>query len=281
MTMQEFRSALREPPPEPLTVSLPAVLAAGRRRRVRRRAGVALVAAGVTTAAALAVPAVVTADTHPGGATQAGQQAGQQPRQQAAGPTGTSAAPRPKIGRPPVTDPRTGSTTGSAGRVGALIRTGEYVSGGERVFWFGRLDAAELPGHHLALYAGRRDRAGRLTLDATLNEYDGPDLAAGFHSVWLGEPAVGSSWIVVGYYVGPAARITGAVHGRPVAARTAVWSVNRQVRVFWFSPETGAPDPGVRSSDGILDRQAGLGPLTAYNATGARLPTLHNQISVG
>jgi hypothetical protein len=266
MKLDELRTALREPPPEPLTVSLDAVLAAGRHRRIRRRVGVTLTAAGATVAVVLGVPAVVA--SRPGGAGPV--------HAPVAGPGSVGAPPpAPKAtGRPSADSPPPLAPRGYDPRVGALIRTGEQVQGGERVFWFERYNEPELPNNHLALKAGRRDTAGRLTLDVTANEFDGPDLAPGFHAIWLGEPAVGSTWIVLGYYVGPAARITTTIRGQQVVARTARLSTNRNVQVFWFAPETGAPDPGER-------RPLHLGALHAFDAAGHRLPDGHNAISVG
>jgi hypothetical protein len=111
-----------------------------------------------------------------------------------------------------------------------------------------------------------------LVLDVTSNEFDGPDLAPGFHGVWLGESAVGSTWIVLGYYVGPAARIGMTIRGQQVVARTARWSANRNVQVFWFAPETGAPGQPPQEHPGALH---------AYDAAGHRLPDGHNAVGVG
>jgi hypothetical protein len=154
------------------------------------------------------------------------------------------------------------------------------VLGGERVFWFESVVGRAGRSAYLELCEGVQQRADSVRPLGCMND-DAPPLAPGFHAVWINEGGTVRDWLVMGYYVGPAAKIITRVGRQTVLARTGTWSQNRKVQVFWFGNGTGAPDPGVRRTDGKLDRQAGLGPLGAYDAAGRTLPTLNNKPTVG
>jgi hypothetical protein len=282
MKLEEFRSALREPAPEPMNVSVDAIVAASRRRRAARRVGGALTgvaAVGGTVAIVLAVSAGV-GGKQAGGGTQAASGGGSNP---AAGSVS-------KDGRI-TSDPVTGLTTAGAGvpRSGALptetgiqpvgeaVRTGIQVRGGELVFWFGTLKSPTTSGKDVGFQAGvLRSGSGKLASTLLLNEPAARAYSPGFHEVWFGQAAGGGpAWSVVGYYVGPAARITTTVKGREVAAKLGAWNIRPDVHVFWVTPATGQTGT-VQQSD--------VGVLHAYDAAGHKLTDGRpgaNETSVG
>jgi hypothetical protein len=61
-----------------------------------------------------------------------------------------------------------------------------------------------------------------------------PDNSPGFHSIELPTGTDGVDFPMYGYYVGPAATITVKSRGRVVTAKTALWSENPDVVLFWF-----------------------------------------------
>jgi|tagenome__1003787_1003787.scaffolds.fasta_scaffold20922213_2 hypothetical protein len=82
------------------------------------------------------------------------------------------------------------------------------------------------------------DRAnnGELTEYMVISEASaGAELKAGFHAV---EHVYGYEDEIVqpayGYFVGNPAKITGTVNGKQIRAKTARWSANSKVTVFWF-----------------------------------------------
>jgi hypothetical protein len=94
-------------------------------------------------------------------------------------------------------------------------------------------------------------------------ESDGAQLAPGFHVPEIPASLLdGAEQPAYGYFVGDPAKITGTVDGKTFAARTAAWSVNSSVKVFWFdnTQVTGAM------------RMTGV---TAYGADGRLLAKAH------
>jgi hypothetical protein len=96
---------------------------------------------------------------------------------------------------------------------------------------------------------------GRTTSFEETNEFDGSDIAPGFHGTGL--TALGDGWFVFGYYVGPAAAISIPANGQPAAAHIASWAVNPDVKVWWVDGSGATP---------------ALGTPSAFDAAGAPLP---------
>jgi hypothetical protein len=242
MNLDEFRTALRQPAPVPLSVSVDHVVARGRRRRAVRRATVPAVV--VATAAAVAVPTVLLADDPA--------------VSPAATASAASASPTPIPGPLPPA-----SVTAPWGDV---VATGERVQGTERVFWFWRLPTGQEPaGVTFGIAAGHLTDGGDRVLDTSTNDVDGPqDRSPGFHGgsydrfTGPGQDV----WLIYGYYVGPADQIMVSYGGQDVPARTARWSKDPSVMLYWVAAGPGAPQPDVKE------------PITpaAYDATGKRLP---------
>ena len=91
----------------------------------------------------------------------------------------------------------------------------------------------------------------------------GAELKAGFHAV---EHVYGYDEEIVqpayGYFVGKPAKITGTVDGKQVRAKTAKWSANSKVTVFWFDNTKVTADSDLTS-------------VAAYDAAGKRLAKAH------
>jgi hypothetical protein len=253
MNVDELRTALHEPPP-PLAVDLDRVVARGRRRRAAHHSGLA--------AAVLAVVAVVTV------------------------PMAVWTNGRPDVetaARPPV--PATARPTAAAAdcaRIdapawGDVIRTGDIRGGRERVYWFIRITKPPLRavGSRFSLVAGWRTPDARCLIGFGLSadphtvalEYE-----PGFHSVYTstgtpdGPRIPAGDWSTVGWYVGPVAKVTATIGGKPVTARLARWSVGQwPVALFWFSADTG----GTPAHLPVGTRVTGV---TAYDAAGRILP---------
>jgi hypothetical protein len=268
MKLDEFRSALREPAPEPMNVSVDAIVAASRRRRATRRVGGALTgvaAVGGTVAIVLAVSAGV-GNHQAGGNTQAASGGGSAPAGGTVGSDGR-VTPDPTTGRPKASAgvPAAGLPTAAGTQpIGEVVRTGVRVRGGQLVFWFGKIASPTGPGKDLAFQAGVLRHVGQLASTLMLNGPESDAYTPGFHQVWLGSAGGDLSWSIVGYYVGPATRITTTVKGQPVTARLASWSIDQKVHVFWITPATG--------QTGMVE-QKDVGAMKAYDAAGHQLPT--------
>ncbi|MFD0787139.1 hypothetical protein ACFQZ8_24835, partial [Micromonospora azadirachtae] len=168
----------------------------------------------------------------------------------------------------PTTTPTTtpAATTGSPGRsrpkpVGAVLSSGIRYGAEERVFYVVGVDVPKLPKVTIGLMAGRRNAAGELTSDVLINDVAGRDRHTGFHEIGYdqqGDRPVHPPVPTFGYFVGPAARITGTVDGRQVSATLARWSEDPRMVIFWFNPKALAP--GVRL-DGIVAHDSRGNPL--------------------
>ena len=269
MNVDELSTALHEPASVPLAVNLDEVLARGRRRRTLRRATVSV--AVLATTAAVAIPVALVGDS---GARKI----------ETAGPARTT-----PVRTPPPVRPSTIPSSAYAD----VIRTGERVAGTERVFVFrpaetdprsrtrtgrteadprprtrtGPAEADPRPSTRFVLGMGFRTPGRPVRSVYATNETDGRDDAAGFHAGGYAEVGPAPSardWTVLGYYAGPAVRITARVNGTPVTARTAQWPGYPRIVVFWLSPGTGSPRPA--SNSAITD-------LRAYDAAGVALPS--------
>jgi hypothetical protein len=238
MNLDELRTALREPAPVPLSISIDRVVARGRRRRAVRRAAVPM--AVVATTAAVAVPVTLI-----GGDTPAF----------APAPTATPTATPSRRPLPPasVTTPW-----------GDVVRTGEPVQGAERIFWFWRLPAGDAPPDvTFGVAGGHLTTDGDRVLDTATNDPDGAGASPGFHAGIL-DRFTGPRqdvWLLYGYYVGPVHEVALRLGGKDVRARTARWSEDPSVTLYWVAAGPGVPQPGDAP---IL--------LTAYDAAGGRLP---------
>ncbi|MEV6897894.1 hypothetical protein [Amycolatopsis sp. NPDC051372] len=253
--LDKLRSALREEPDQPFAApDLGRIITEGRRIRRRRRiatgagaaAAVAAVVGIVFGAVALRTPAEPT----------------QVPA--AAPPAPATSGPVASDGAVPTTSPPPTSAIDQLPEsvtqpYGDVIHTGiKTAAGGELVFYATKIDDnAALPDVHFGIMAAVQTKTGHLSLYAS-NEIRGADRSFGFHAT-AGGMAAGGTWVpVYGYFSGPAVKIVSTVHGKPVQARTASWSVDPRVVVFWFD-QREVPDPAV------------LTPLVAYGKDGTRL----------
>jgi hypothetical protein len=231
--LDDFRAALRQPPDEPFAdPDLAKIMADGMRLRRRRR----LLTGTAGVAAAAAVVLVVLFAV--------------QLRQPALAPVAQPPSSKPALSTAAPAPP--GDTP-----IGNVVGTGIRTQAGEIVFYARAVDLPELPGVRFGLVAGFRSGTSLHSALVT-NETRGSDRSFGFHATDGGENLDGQLIPVFGYFAGPAARITTTVHGRTVEARTAQWSVDPNVVIFWFNPDA-VPDSAV------------LTPLIAYDADGKRL----------
>jgi hypothetical protein len=175
-------------------------------------------------------------------------------------PSRTSPAPSPR------------AAVGGSRPEGKVIDTGIRDAQGEVVLWVVKVHDKAIPQTHFGIMAGTRTRAGKLIPGVMTNEFDGPDDAPGFHAVespmGVGKPTV--NFPEFGYYAGPAATITGQLHGSGplLHAATAHWSLNHSIVLFWFPPRVN-PHAGQISN------------LSATDAHGNTLPGGHNNPGVG
>jgi hypothetical protein len=113
---------------------------------------------------------------------------------------------------------------------------------------------------------GIYDRANNGHLDRYMVISDvqpGSTLKAGFHATEhaytysedTDAPMVQPAY---GYFVGKPAKITGTVDGKQVTAKTAKWSANSKLTVFWFDNTKVTGDDHLSS-------------VSAYNAAGKRI----------
>ncbi|WP_433686406.1 hypothetical protein ACQP0I_19305 [Micromonospora carbonacea] len=215
-----------------------AIMREGRRLRRRRAARSGAVMLAVVAAIVGTTVALRRAEPPPWGAEPA-----------ATAPATPSATP-PTDRTPAATDPP------SRQALGEIVRTGIRYGDDERVFYFTPVAVPDAPGVTVGLVAGRRAPDGRLTPDHLANDIAGGDRRPGFHQIGY-EPSArlppANPVPTFGYFVGPAAQITGTVDGRAVTARLARWSEDTDVVVFWFPPQ--ALSPG-RRLDGIVARDA-------------------------
>jgi hypothetical protein len=220
-----LRSALHDPPPVDLgTPDIGQIMATGRRIRRRRRVFGAATVCGVLAMAVLAAGLWA-------------QRGAPAPRPDAAGqpdaPPQSVAADTPSPGSRAVP-------------VGAVIPTGVTDGDGERVFFVKFLDDAGRS-DALVIAAGRRDRAGRIVVDAVTGEITGMDRTPGFRAVLKATPVDGRSVPTFGCFVGPAARIVGTTARGRVEANLAYWSQDSRVVIFWFDLADVRPGTNVKA----------------------------------
>ncbi|MEV4511890.1 hypothetical protein AB0K00_23340 [Dactylosporangium sp. NPDC049525] len=134
------------------------------------------------------------------------------------------------------------------------IATGEATAGGELTLWFAVHDDRFLQA------VGQRGPDGRLALIGVTND---PDVAGtgpgdvGFHAGW--EVGSGQDRFITGYVVGDVTKVALTVDGTPMTARSAAWSENPAVHVWWLR----VPAPA-----GTNGQPAQVRDLTAFDAAG-------------
>lgn len=241
--LSEFRAALRAPDPHQRPLDIAAIMVAGARVRRRRRitasagSGIALLVLIVAGSQLLRIA-------------------------QARPPTIESA---PQAAAPPAAPGplNTGTHTAAAPRIqnllGDIIRTGIKAGDGEWIIYLTRIDSPHLPDTTMGISTGRLLPSGAVAGSYSSNETQGSDRAPGFHAVSGSQDVGGEQLPAFGYYVGSPATITGRAGGRAVTARTAVWSEDPSVVVFWFDPTS--VDPGRK-----------LTLLAAFDRQGGKLP---------
>ena len=210
-----------------LGVSSQTLVKRGRRRRAVRQS---LVSGGAAAAvAAITATSVVLSGQHSARTARTASGAGG--AAPAANPT-CGVNPQPTDGAPAAaTDGATATPWGSpmvgpSGVAGAQMTVTAFHIAGMRCT-------------HVGFEFSLRSAGGQATNLEAVNEFDGSDIAPGFHATSLSTTTDG--WFVLGYYAGPAASVTLAVNGQPVDANLTSWSVNSDVKVWWVHGTGDAP----------------------------------------
>jgi hypothetical protein len=142
---------------------------------------------------------------------------------------------------------------------GDVIPTGIRDVKGELVLYMYLMDGLQPPHVQFGVAAGHRTPSGEVVPGVANNETRGILAETpGFHSIMGGNDETGVFLPAFGYYSGPAARIEATVQGKTVRARVAMWSVKKDIVIFWF-PQEAVPDAR------LLSRPV------AYDAKGNRL----------
>lgn len=229
-----------------LGVSPETLIKRGRRRRAVRQT---LVSSGAAAAvAAITVTSVVLSGHHSTHTAQtAGAPGGVAP---AANPT-CGVNPQPTDGAPPASDDGSAATpwgdpmVGPSGVDGAQMRvTAFHIDG--------------MPCTNVGFEFSLQAAGGSVTNLEAVNEFDGSDIAPGFHATSLSTTAAG--WYVLGYYAGPAATISVPVDGRPVTASLTSWSVNPDVKVWWVHGVGDAPSSAQPTALDVTGNPLPAGP---------------------
>jgi hypothetical protein len=213
------------PPDIELGAAPESLIKRGRRHRAIRQS---LVVGGAAAAVAAIAATSVALGGHHATTTQTASGAGVVP---AADPA-CGVSPQPTDGAPPAAHDGTSATpwgvpmSGPSGIAGTQMTvTAFHIVG--------------MPCTNVGFEFALRGADGHLTNVDETNEFDGSDIAPGFHGTGLSTDADG--WFVVGYYVGQAATITLPVNGQPVNAQLTSWSVNPAVKVWWVHGTGAAP----------------------------------------
>lgn len=203
-----------------------AIMKRGRRRRVVWQS---LISGGAAAAvAAITATSVVLSGHH--AATRTAQTAGARGAAPAANPT-CGVNPQPTDGAPPASNDGSSAAPWGDPMVGPSGVPGVQMT--VTAFHIGGMPCTNV-GFEFSLHSSGGSVAN---LQAT-NEFDGSDIAPGFHATGLSTVADG--WYIVGYYAGPAASISLSVNGQSVNANLTSWSVNPNVKVWWVHG-TGQP----------------------------------------
>ena len=248
--LQDLRDALRSDY-DPRPLDLPGVLTAGGRLRRRRRAAVGAVSGTAVLALLVGGNQLVQTRSTP------------DPGGFAAAPAASAPATRPSLS--PSASPSAPEPDNTP--YGKVIDTGRAAKKGTWVLYAVKSAMPELPGTTFGIMLGRRLPGGELTADVVINEMDGPDRSAGFHTGEAPMEIDGGTTPAFGYFVGPADTITVKADGRTVTAEHRAWSVDPSVRIFWLPERVG---PGAR-----------LSGLRAVDRNGDKLPAGNGGFAVG
>ncbi|WP_433538555.1 hypothetical protein ACQPZK_13110 [Micromonospora sp. CA-249363] len=239
--LDRLREAMRATERPDAVIDLARVMRDGRRLRTRRRvtgAAAATLAAGLVAVTAVTVDASGSRDPAP------------------AEPASPAAVASPSVGVAPTSDEPTPPPTQARGvphpkPLGQVIDSGTGHGTDRRVYFFVAVTVPAAPEVTIGLAAGRRAADGTVSTDILVNDVEGADRSPGFHQIGYDESESVFPVPTFGYFVGPAARITGTVDGRQVDATLARWSLDKQVVIFWFDPTTLPPG---KRLDGIVAR---------------------------
>ncbi len=231
-----------------LGVASETLMKRGRRRRVVRQS---LVSGGAAAAvAAVTATSVVLAGHHTNRVQTAGAPGG-------AAPVANSTCgvnPQPTDGAPPASNDGASAAPWGDPMVGPSGVPGVHMT--VTAFHVGGMPCTNV-GFEFAL----RGSSGSLTNLEAANEFDGSDIAPGFHATGLSTTADG--WYILGYYAGPAASITLPVNGQSVNADLTSWSVNPDIKVWWVH---GTGEPPSSAQPTALDVSGKALPAGAHAA---------------
>lgn len=259
--LDDLRHALHSPPGfTPRALDLEAIVTRGGRLRARRRL------AG-SAAAAVSVVAVLIGG---GGWANHNRADGPAPIAPAGPGSGPTAGPGPTAGSRPTGDATAtpAPAPDDAQPLGTIVKTGLTSGGRDYVLYAVPVNESRLPQVHFGVMLGLRAAGAPPEPKIVINETEGRDRSAGFHTGEAAMTVDGADTPAFGYFVGPAARITTTVHGRRTSAHLAAWSEDPQVIFFWFDLTTVAP--GVPVAD-----------LTATDAAGRKLATTTSGFGAG
>ncbi|MEV6908225.1 hypothetical protein [Amycolatopsis sp. NPDC051071] len=247
--LETLRSALREEPAEEFAApDIAAIMTKGKRIRRRRRL---VTGAGGVAATVVTVLVIVGAV--------ALREPARQP--EALPPAASASSPSPSLS--PSSFPASTATTAPpyprAQPLGDVIPLDVEGEGDRKmVLYATAFDEPTLQDIQFGLNVAYQNDDGTFDGLYMTNETRGSDRSFGFHATGGGTLVRNTFIPVFGYFAGPAVRITSTVRGKPVEARTAVWSEDPSVVIFWFEGSQ------VQSSNVLT-------PLTAYDAKGQRL----------
>lgn len=274
--LEDLKDAMHATPDfEPRPLDLDAVMAQGGRLRRRRQLAVGATSGVAVLALLVGGAQVARLGGDGGGAPASAPIAAAAPSAASSGePTpASSGEPTPgasgPTGAPATTLPATVDATPAGDVLGEVIKTGLQTPEGEQVLWFQPVEDEAIPDTTFGVMLGRRTADGKLHGDVVINETEGSDRSPGFHSPEAPMEVNGIVTPAFGYYAGAGAvKITVVADGRRVQARTAVWSEDPSIVVFWFDPAEVKPD-------------AELTKLTAYDKEGRILPGAGTGFAVG
>jgi hypothetical protein len=162
---------------------------------------------------------------------------------------------------PPSTGPsgRPSSAEPPTHVLGDVVTTGY----GKWVLYAVEISDSAIPHTSFGLMAGVHGADGSVKGVVETNETTGSDKSPGFHAIEGSMDVDGKTSPTFGYYVGPAAKITGVAGGKTLTAGEAAWSKNSAVHFFWFGSS------------------ASISKLAAFDKSGHKLPTGNASIGVG
>ncbi|WP_422739876.1 hypothetical protein ACN263_12015 [Micromonospora sp. WMMD729] len=240
--LDRLRDAMRATERPDAVIDLARVMREGRRLRTRRRV---TGAAAATLAAGLVAVTAVTVD--PSGSRDPAPAEPASPVTVASTPAGVT--PTAATSDEPTPPPSKARGVPDPKPMGQVIDSGIGYGADRRVYYVVAVTVPEAPKVTIGLAAGRRAGDGTVRTDILVNDVDGADRSPGFHQIGYDESESANPVPTFGYFVGSAARITGTVDGRQVDATLARWSLDKQVVIFWFDPDTLAPG---KRLDGIV-----------------------------